>query len=164
MGILSTPPTEKKMPASAKRKSAGLDFTSLKPLTSTGTKNFAGYRDSSTTSPPFNKAKAGKRKDDDAMDSDADDEDSKISEEVDDSDVKSDSKGMLSPEDALRQGELAEGVRKIKVLGHFHFQISHLLLQAHLPPPTYIAQPSSHPSPLNPYTLSPISYLTSPIP
>lgn len=121
MGILSTPPTEKKTPASAKRKSVGLDFTGLKPLTSTGTKNFAGYRDSSTTSPPFSKAKAGKRKDDDAMDSDADDEDSKISEEVDDSDVKSDSKDMLSPEDALRQGELAEGVRKIKVLDHFHF-------------------------------------------
>ena len=163
MGILSTPPTEKKTPASAKRKSVGLDFTGLKPLTSTGTKNFAGYRDSSTTSPPFSKAKAGKRKDDDAMDSDADDEDSKISEEVDDSDVKSDSKDMLSPEDALRQGELAEGVRKIKVLDHFHFQIPHLLLHVYLPPPAYIAQPSSHPSPLNPYTLSPISHLPSPV-
>ena len=164
MGILSTPPTEKKTPASAKRKSVGLDFTGLKPLTSTGTKNFAGYRDSSTTSPPFSKAKAGKRKDDDAMDSDADDEDSKISEEVDDSDVKSDSKDMLSPEDALRQGELAEGVRKIKVLDHFNFQTPHLLLHVHLPPPAYIAQPSSHPSPLNPYTLSRISHLPSPIP
>ena len=145
MGILSTPPTEKKMPASAKRKSAGLDFTSLKPLTSTGTKNFAGYRDSSTVSPPFNKAKAGKRKDDDAMDSDADDEDSKISEEVDDSDVKSDSKSMLSPEDALRQGELAEGVRKIKVLNHFNFQISHLLLHPHHPLISYNLPLIPHP-------------------
>ena len=151
MGILSTPSTEKKTPASARRKSTGLDFTSLKPLTSTGTKNFAGYRDSSTTTPPFNKVKASKRKDDDAMDSDADDEDSKISEEVDDSDVKSDSKGMLSPEDALRQGELAEGVRKIKVLSLFHFQILHPLLQVHLPPP-FIPRSSI----LIPYLLTPI--------
>ena len=154
MGILSTPPTEKKAPASVKRKSVGLDFTGLKPLTSTGTKNFAGYRDSSTTSPPFSKAKAGKRKDDDAMDSDADDEDSKISEEVDDSDVKSDSKGMLSPEDALRQGELAEGVRKIKVLiskSHiscFKPTSHHPLISHNLP---LIPRPSI----LIPYPLSP---------
>ncbi|OCK76664.1 hypothetical protein K432DRAFT_305887 [Lepidopterella palustris CBS 459.81] len=115
MGILQPIPAEDKAPAIAKRKSTGLDFTSLKPLTSTGIKNFAGYRDSSASSPPFSKSKSGKMKDEDAMDSDADDEeDSKISEEVD-SDVKSENKGMLSPEDALRQGELAEGVRKIKL-------------------------------------------------
>ena len=35
-----------------------------------------------------------------------------------DEDEKVVDNGMLSPEDALRQGELAEGVRKIKVRNH----------------------------------------------
>lgn len=113
MGILSPLASEQKTPLSVKRKSGTLDFSTLKPLNSTGTKNFAGYRDPSATSPT---KKSGKRKDDDAMDSDADDEDdSKGADEADEADIKTESKGMLSPEDALRQGELAEGMRKIKV-------------------------------------------------
>ena len=48
------------------------------------------------------------------MDSDADDEDDVKGEEAYD-DKEDSGKGMLSPEDALKQGELAEGVRKIKV-------------------------------------------------
>jgi hypothetical protein len=122
MGILSPPPVEQKTPASSKRKSQGLDLTSLKPLTSTGTKGFAGYRDPSTSkkSDPF-QVKDGKKKEEDAMDSDADDEEEepKIEEEdLEDAEPKLESKGMLSPEDALRQGELAEGLRKIKVCHH----------------------------------------------
>lgn len=50
------------------------------------------------------------------MDSDADDEDEARGDEGDDDrDVTADKGGMLSPEDAAKQGELAEGVRKIKV-------------------------------------------------
>lgn len=51
------------------------------------------------------------------MDSDADDEeyDGPVAEEAEDIDTRQESGGMLSAEDALRQGELAEGVRKIKV-------------------------------------------------
>jgi hypothetical protein len=56
-----------------------------------------------------------KQKSKDAMDSDADDEDDARPDEVDDEKEVVVDKGMLSPEDAAKQGELAEGVRKIKV-------------------------------------------------
>jgi hypothetical protein len=107
MGIVKVKDTPKVMSPAARRKSGALDFGSLKPLNAaTGTKNFGGYRETSPKS---------KKKSADAMDSDADDEDDiKIEDVDDDKDVGGD-KGMLSPEDALKQGELAEGVRKIKV-------------------------------------------------
>jgi hypothetical protein len=57
-------------------------------------------------------------KSEDVADSDADDEDEvniKVEDMDDDKDGNVDGKGLLSPEDALKQGELAEGVRKIKV-------------------------------------------------
>lgn len=115
MGILNQPAEEKKTPQTAKRKSVGMDFSSLKPLTSTGTKGFAGYREPGGSSSKFPKGKS-KDRDEDAMDSDADDDDSNIKqEEMDDDEVKETGKGMLSPEDALTHGEIAEGVRKMKV-------------------------------------------------
>ena len=84
----------------------GLDLSALKPLNATtGTKNFAGYRE---------KEAKGKRNED-AMDSDDDDDDVKIKDEDLDDEVDSSGKGLLSPEDARREGELEEGVRKIKV-------------------------------------------------
>lgn len=107
MGILESPKTPTVVsPAANRRKSGALDFGSLKPLNaSAGTKNFGGYRETSPKS---------KKKDADAMDSDADDEDEvKAEEDDDDKDVAAN--GLLSPDDALKQGELAEGVRKIKV-------------------------------------------------
>jgi hypothetical protein len=110
MGILETGKVPTVVsPAASRRKSGALDFGSLKPLNAaTGTKNFGGYRDGSQQSPTKSKVKA-----EDAMDSDADDEDEI---KVEDDDEKDESgKGLLSPEDALKQGELAEGVRKIKV-------------------------------------------------
>lgn len=105
MGIL-TPDKAEASPVAARRKSTGLDFGALKPLNATaGTKNFGGYRD---------KDGKAKKKSEDAMDSDADDEDDiKVEEPDDDKDPSV--AGMLSPDDAIRQGELAEGVRKIKV-------------------------------------------------
>jgi len=105
MGILNTKEPPKITSPAAKRKSGTLDFGSLKPLNAAaGTKNFGGYRE---TSPKSKLKKA------DAMDSDADDEDDvKVEDMEDDKDVGDN--GMLSPEDALKQGELAEGVRKIK--------------------------------------------------
>ena len=81
----------------------------MKPLNAAaGTKNFGGYRDSSQSSPK------SKLKIEEPMDSDADDEDDVKGEDAYD-DKEDSGKGMLSPEDALKQGELAEGVRKIKV-------------------------------------------------
>jgi hypothetical protein len=107
MGILETDKPVQASPAT--RRKSGLDFGSLKPLNAaTGTKNFGGYRDGSKDSPKT------KNKHEDAMDSDADDEDdAKIEQADEDKEVLD--KGLLSPEDAAKQGELAEGVRKIKV-------------------------------------------------
>lgn len=107
MGILESPDTPTVVsPAANRRKSGALDFGSLKPLNAgAGTKNFGGYRETSPKS---------KKKEVDAMDSDADDEDEvKGEEDEDDKDVSGN--GLLSPDDAFKQGELAEGVRKIKV-------------------------------------------------
>lgn len=115
MGILETDKAPVTSPA-AKRKSGALDFGSLKPLdAAAGTKNFGGYRERGVRSP---KAK-GKAEDD--MDSDADDEDDVKVEDMED-DKDQGGKGLLSPEDALKQGELAEGVRKIKVSNLRHDQ------------------------------------------
>ncbi|KAF1932847.1 uncharacterized protein M421DRAFT_53792 [Didymella exigua CBS 183.55] len=110
MGILETADKKTVAASPATRRKSGLDFGSLQPLDAAkGTKNFGGYRD-------IQSPKA-KQKSEDAMDSDADDEDDEGEarrDEVDDREVAAD-KGMLSPEDAAKQGELAEGVRKIKV-------------------------------------------------
>ena len=113
MGILAT---EKKKAAepTPRRKSGGLDLSALKPLSATGTKNFAGYRESAR------KDGKGKRSED-AMDSDVEDDDDDAKIKVEDEEDKDPSgKGLLSPEDARREGELEEGVRKIKVsiIGH----------------------------------------------
>jgi|TARA_R110002003_G_scaffold121_23_gene10862 hypothetical protein len=108
MGILESDKAPVVSPAT-RRKSGALDFGSLKPLdAAAGTKNFGGYRDRSQTSPK------SKVKTEEDMDSDADDEDDVKVEDVDD-DKDESGKGLLSPEDALKQGELAEGVRKIKL-------------------------------------------------
>ena len=120
MGILQTEKEPKPAPSSAKRKT-GIDFSALGPLNNAaGTKNFAGYRDPSAASPSTRKSKSGKKGDEDTMDSDADDDDEDGTVPVDaDVEVKESDGRLLSPEDARRQGELAEGVRKIKVSAFF---------------------------------------------
>ncbi|KAK4991238.1 hypothetical protein LTR50_001996 [Elasticomyces elasticus] len=108
MGILSTPdPSSHKAPTSAKRKSIGPDFSKLGPLSTAGTVGFSGYRDSAS----------GKefRMDDEMADSDEDRDDADRGD-TDDFDTKQENgTKMLSPEDAQKQGELADGVRKIKL-------------------------------------------------
>ena len=109
MGILTTPETPK-TPLTSKRKSSGPDFSKLGPLQSHGTKGFSGYRDTATSK------RKTKAKDEDAMDSDADDEDDgHVPDTNEDVEIKHENGNLLSPEDARRQGELAEGVQKIKV-------------------------------------------------
>jgi hypothetical protein len=111
MGILETAETEK-TPVSAKRKSSGTDFSKLGPLNKFGTVGFSGYRDGASSK----KKSKDKAANDDAMDSDAEDNDDGLNMEQDDeTDVKQENGRMLSPEDARRQGEIAEGVQKIKV-------------------------------------------------
>jgi hypothetical protein len=131
-------------PAASRRKSGALNFGSLKPLdAASGTKNFGGYRDRSQQSP---KAKV---KTEDTMDSDADDDDEIKVEDVDEEKDES-GKGLLSPEDALKQGELAEGVRKIKVR-----KSSMPNLRRPLTPPSSNGNTPPNPSAVPPHPVSP---------
>lgn len=118
MGILSGPP-ETKTPTSSKRKS-GLDFSNLQPLKSSSTaKNFAGYRDVNASKKSFLRRLGKEPKGDDEMDSDVDDDvdaEDKIPSEAGGDDEEPNGNAMLSPEDALRQERLAEGVKKINLV------------------------------------------------
>lgn len=113
MGIMAS--KQQKAAGPAKRRSTQLDFSNLGPLKKEGTVGFSAFRDSDG---PARRNKARKKSNGSLvggeMDEDSDDEDDEAAmkmEEVDDKDLKS----MLSPEDAKRQGELAEGVDRIKV-------------------------------------------------
>lgn len=105
MGILSDVEAKQNR-LSAKQPVAGPDFSKLGPLNQFGTVGFSGYRDAAR--------KVKGSKDADAMDSD-DDEDARGAPEGTDDAEKQDNSKLLSPEDAKRTGELAEGVQKIKV-------------------------------------------------
>lgn len=117
MGILASPEgAEAKSPT--RRRNSSLQFSNLGALKKEGTQNFSGYRDATAKkSSTFETKKDKKKGADDEMDSDADDEeDSKdIAEDTEETNGKDNDKGLLSPEDARRQEEMAEGVRKIKV-------------------------------------------------
>ncbi|KAK4547757.1 hypothetical protein LTR36_000715 [Oleoguttula mirabilis] len=109
MGIMSNPELEK-TPQTSKRKASGPDFSKLGPLKAEGTVGFSGYRDSASAK------RKDQKKNADAMDSDADDEDDeRLPNRNQDGEVKDENGRLLSPEDARRQGELAEGVQKIKL-------------------------------------------------
>jgi hypothetical protein len=108
MGILKDPKTQE-TPASVKRRSLQTDFSSLGPLKPGGTVGFLNFRDNSEK----DKKKKNKSGAEDDMDSEDDDDDS-ILGKADDEEAKEDNQD-LTPEDIKRQGELAEGVRKIKV-------------------------------------------------
>ena len=110
MGILPSIEVQK-TPQAEKRKSSGPDFANLGPLKSYGTVGFSGYRD------PSKSKQKEKKRNDDAMDSDADDDedDERLPDGADDVEIKQENTNLLSPEDAKRQGEIAEGVQKIKV-------------------------------------------------
>ncbi|KAF2153759.1 hypothetical protein K461DRAFT_223472 [Myriangium duriaei CBS 260.36] len=98
-------------PVTAKRKST--DFSKLGPLNKFGTVGFTGYREQA------NPKKQDSKGDNDMMDdSDADDDehDKKRNEKDDDEPIELEQNGQhLSPMDARKQGELTEGVRKIKL-------------------------------------------------
>jgi hypothetical protein len=114
MGILK-PSKAEQTPTSAKRKSVQDAFATLGPLKKEGTVGFSGFRDRDRTVKAG--ANPGKKTSGDDMESDSDDDDDGIvgkMEDVDDVEIKKEN-GLLSPEDAERTGQLAEGVRKIKV-------------------------------------------------
>ncbi|KAI9698593.1 MAG: hypothetical protein M1820_007392 [Bogoriella megaspora] len=110
MSILKDPESDPKTPTTAaKRKSIPTDFSKLGPLNTFGIVGFNKYRDGDSS-------KNGKRKGDDDMDSDVED-DAETRQEDDDEEgnVKKEDRRFLSPEEAARQERLAEGLRQIKL-------------------------------------------------
>ena len=113
MGILKSSKPEKPTSSTAKRRSVQTDFANLKPLKPGGALGFTTFRDASD---PRDKSASKNSMNDDEMESDEDEEVKEEgmikTEEVEGDDFKN---SLLSPEDAKRQGELSEGVKKIKV-------------------------------------------------
>ncbi|KAJ5674167.1 hypothetical protein N7462_009606 [Penicillium macrosclerotiorum] len=103
MGILKD---SKAQETPAKRKSIQADFANLGPLKPGGTVGFLNFRDHDSE----RKGKKG----DDEMDSDDDDTDNPILGKADDEEAKDDDR-FLSPDDIKRQGELADGVQRIRL-------------------------------------------------
>lgn len=108
MGILKSKAAEE---TPAKRRST--DFSKLAPLKPGGAVGFVGYRegDKAGSSKAGKKSKKSSESD---MDSDDDDDEKDPVTEKADEDENNDTI-HLSPDDLRRQGDLAEGVRKIKV-------------------------------------------------
>jgi hypothetical protein len=113
MGILNNPKSQDKdTAASARRRSTQTDFSKLGPLKPGGAVGFVGFRDVDQNAPTARrKSKKGSESD---MESDDDDEDDPIIGKVEVEESK-DGNLLMSPDDLRQQGELAEGVRKIKV-------------------------------------------------
>lgn len=109
-----------------------MDFGNLKPLNPGGALGFSKFRDSQPRSSSGAKNGAIKKELDD-MDSDEDDtfDDDRVVKE-EDIDLQDVSKATLSPEDVRRQGEISEGVQKIKVCAlrnHFTKISAHVLIE-----------------------------------
>lgn len=152
MGLIpSKNPAKNGVTASAKRRSTQVDFGKLNPLKTTGTVGFSAFRDNGAS-------KARKSSNGDLggnamidIDSDDDDDDDVIvkMQEAEDKDVK-DTKALLSPEDAQRQGELAEGVGRIKVSFHICPLFSNTVLTMYQLKRAHSAEPlnsAARPSP-----------------
>ncbi|RMZ85761.1 hypothetical protein DV737_g477, partial [Chaetothyriales sp. CBS 132003] len=107
MGILQ-PKSDKPVPNDKRRSLIG-EIPKLTPLKKHGAAGFSGFRDTHLPK--------GKRDDDD-MESDTDDNDAdilgKMDDDAGDAEAAKDS-SLLSPEDAERTGQVAEGIRKIKL-------------------------------------------------
>ena len=131
MGIVSNASkAQPKTPiANGKRRSIQDDFSKFKPLNSNGLKNFSTMRDPNGPNGESKKDRAGsKRRTDIDSDDDLDATDDVL---IKAEDVESkDADAMLSPEDAKRQGELADGVQKIRVYFPILFPITPILCYA----------------------------------
>lgn len=111
MGILPTPKSEKAA-TNAKRRSIAVELPKLGPLKKEGTVGFSNFRNADGR-----QTRKGKRASDDEMESDSEDDGTGIigkMEDINEADFKR-APGMLSPEDAERTGQVAEGIRKMKV-------------------------------------------------
>ncbi|KAL8923139.1 MAG: hypothetical protein Q9172_003269 [Xanthocarpia lactea] len=117
MGILQSPNAPVKTPeATAKRKSLQDAFAGLKPLKPGGTLGFSGFRDPTAEPASKRNAKSKANNVDSDMDSDEDEDVvGKTPARKDNGESKELSSTTLSPEDARRQDEVAEGVQKIRL-------------------------------------------------
>lgn len=114
MGILPSPKVlDKPIASTAKRRSVHTDFANLKPLKPGGALGFSKFRDSEYRS-SLGDANDKPLKEDSDMDSDEEEDGNGKTTKQEDAESQ-DSNSMLSPEDAKRQGELAEGLQKIRV-------------------------------------------------
>ncbi|KAL9117401.1 MAG: hypothetical protein Q9187_006062, partial [Circinaria calcarea] len=115
MGILKPPKsTDKATSSTAKRKSIQNTIENLKPLKPGGALGFSTFRD--TDARP-NKSYSSKKMSayENAMESDEEEgDDADKTAKLVNADGEEFKNSMLSPEDVRRQGELAEGVKKIK--------------------------------------------------
>jgi hypothetical protein len=120
MGILPSSKAQPATPASIKRRSGQLDFSNLGPLKTSGTVGFSAFREHHNDEPRRKKKNRSKSNGSAMMDEDSeedDDDDDEIlgkMEDVLEADEKED-KTRLGPEDAKFSGELADGVKRIKV-------------------------------------------------
>lgn len=123
MGILKSSKSKDSLTApGTKRRSVQTDFANIKPLKTGGTVGFSSFRDNSglRNGELFKSSNLSKQKQTGGRmdsDDDDDDDDDKPDEEVKlkDAEISESKRSTLSPEDAKQQGELAEGVKKIKV-------------------------------------------------
>ncbi|KAL9044053.1 MAG: hypothetical protein Q9214_002783 [Letrouitia sp. 1 TL-2023] len=113
MGILSPSKIQAQSTTTAKRRSTQADFADLKPLKPGGTVGFSTFRDPTGHS-TYSGGPRGRNSSE--MDSDEDDDfGRKTPEKGDDVEPKEPGNNFLSPEDARRQDEVAEGVQKIRL-------------------------------------------------
>jgi hypothetical protein len=128
MGILPSTKAPAATPASIKRRSGQLDFASLGPLKTSGTVGFSAFREHHDEAPNRKKKSRSKSNGSAMMDEDSedDDDDDEILGKMEDVDNEKEDKDRLGPEDAKFSGELADGVKRIKV-GFVHVMPRYVL-------------------------------------
>ena len=116
MGILPSSKAQPPTPASIKRRSGQLDFSNLGPLKTSGTVGFSAFRERHDEPARRNKKSRSKSNGSAMIDEDSEDDDDEdeMLGKMEDVDEKED-KSRLGPEDAKFSGELADGVKRIKV-------------------------------------------------
>lgn len=121
MGILPNSKQEKITSSATKRRSRQLDFGNLAPLKSTGTVGFSAFRDNNSSAKRSKPRKKSNGSVGMMEDSDDEDEDDNSAVKMEEADDKDDPHTTLSTEDAKFQGELADGLGRIKVFSSCSF-------------------------------------------
>ncbi|KAJ2897924.1 hypothetical protein MKZ38_004299 [Zalerion maritima] len=119
MGLVSSRKTPKTPSSASKRRSGQLDFSNLGPLKTTGTVGFTAFRDQDTETSKRRKSRKKSVGSTSMLeDSDDDDDDEVVVgslPKMAEVDEKEPDPKKLAPEDAKSQGELAEGLNRIRL-------------------------------------------------